>query len=43
MGYGFAVRCVKGDNFPLERQMEVRQKGGKKGGKKGDRDKGGKK
>jgi len=41
-GYGFAVRCVKGDEFPLERQMEVREKGGKKGGKREGK-KGGKK
>ena len=33
MGYGFAVRCVKGDNFPIERQRAA--KGGDKGGEKG--------
>ena len=40
MGYGFQVRCVKGDNFPLEKQR--RPKGSKKGKGK-DKGKGGKK
>ena len=47
VGYGFAVRCVKGDNYPLDRQMEIREKGGQKegnkGGKKEDDDRSGKK